>query len=59
MNNYFQLNKINTMSKPIKHVDIDYESPLMQILKLETEQVIAASGTLDDMTESGGEWEIL
>ena len=47
------------MSKPIKRVDIDYESPLMQILKLETEQVIAASGTLDDMTESGGEWEIL
>ena len=47
------------MSNKRKQEDIGYESPQMQTIKLESEQVLAGSTMLDDMTETGGAWEMI
>lgn len=47
------------MRKTNKLGILKYESPQIQILMFESEQCIASSTMLDDMTESEGTWDLL
>ena len=44
------------MRKTNKSGTLEYESPQMEMVLLAVEQGFAGSTSLDNMTESGGEW---
>lgn len=57
LNSLLQI-KIRTMEKTRKVEILEYESPQMEMIQVESEQMLAGSAMLDHMTESEGAWDI-